>query len=458
MTTLRELTVEEVTGILTRGTFAELVSTVEHVQFECKNGLCDIKTEKSRVELAKDISALANSRGGYLLIGPATEKNLLHQRDEVISVSEFPSSAFHPDTYRDILRALIYPPISDLEIQWHPSSVDPARGIVSIFVPPKSANEKPFLVTKSELDSQVRGHLFGYFERVGDDVLPTTVQIMRDTLKDGKRYGDLERRLESIEGLLAKSVPNSPVKQNPLTSERLLQRAADAKIAAQLSDVPSFFLLAAPTQPVRLGGLYSSKSDEYKAISEPPVYRQHGFDLNPHTPVQHIRGELIRRVTSGRKGLELRQDGTLIFVGRNDEDFLGWAVKRKPGNLYINNFVLTEVVSLFFILTIRIFNRTQEPRERVRVCFGFMREEAEAATYELSGHPVDPVYGSYGGSKVPAENKTFWIDLALKDAIPEVEALKLLKEIYHWFGITDERIPYVDSTSVPERVDRTRFA
>jgi hypothetical protein len=52
MRTLRELTVEEVTGILSRGTFAELISTVEHVQFECKGRLYDTKTVKSKIELA----------------------------------------------------------------------------------------------------------------------------------------------------------------------------------------------------------------------------------------------------------------------------------------------------------------------------------------------------------------------------------------------------------------------
>ncbi|HEY3591838.1 MAG TPA: ATP-binding protein [Buttiauxella sp.] len=458
MTTLRELTIEEVADILTRGTFAELISAVEHVQFECKGGLYDTKVVKSKIELAKDISALANSNGGYLLIGPATTKNPLHQGDEVSSVSEFGSSLFHSDTYRDILNAFIYPPIADLKIQWHPSCADPAKGIASIYVPPKSSNEKPFLVAQSELDSQVRGHMFGYFERVGDDALPTTVQIIRDTMKDGKRYGDLERRMESLESLLMELISDRSVKENPITSERLLQRAADAKIAAQLLDVPSFYLLAAPRQPMRLSGLFSSKSAEYKAINEPPAYREHGFDLNPHTPVQYVRGELIRRVTNGKKGLELWQDGTLIFVGRNDEDFLGWAVPRKEENLYINNYVLTEVVSLFLVLTIDILRGAQEPPKRVGVCFGFMREDAEAANYELSSHPIDRVYGSFGGKKVPAENRRFWIDFELKDATPEVEALKLLKEIYHWFGITDEQIPYVDAASVPERVERARYA
>jgi hypothetical protein len=457
MTTLRELSVEEVAGILSRGTFEDLISAVEHVQFECKNGLYDTKTVNSKIELAKDISAIANSRGGYLLIGPATKKNPLHQGDEVISVSGFASSAFHPDTYRDILGAFIYPPITDLKIQWHPSSADPAKGIASIYVPPKSANEKPFLVTQSELDSRVRGHLFGYFERAGDDALPTTVQIIRDTMKDGKRYGDLERRMESIEGLLAELISSRPRDENPLTSERLLQRAADAKIAAQLSDVPSFFLIASPMEPVTLSELYSSKSAAHKAISNPPTFREHGFDVNPHTPVQYVRGEVVRRVTKGRKGLELWKDGTLIFVGRNDEDFLGWAVRRKGEDLYINNYVMTEVISLFLVLAIQIFRDVQDPPRKVQVCFGLMREKADGATYELSDHPISPL-GSFPGEKVPAENMTFWIAFELKDAIPEVEALRLLKEVYHWFGITDEQIPYVDSTSVPPRVDRARYA
>ena len=89
--------------------------------------------------------------------------------------------------------------------------------------------------------------------------------------------------------------------------------------------------------------------------------------------------------------------------------------------------------------------------------FGLVREKTDASTYELSSHPISSV-GSYEGRQVPADNKTFWIDFELKDAIAEVEALKVLKEIYHWFGITDEEIPYVDFGSVPERVDRTRYA
>ena len=175
--------------------------------------------------------------------------------------------------------------------------------------------------------------------------------------------------------------------------------------------------------------------------------------------MQYVRGELIRRVTNGRKGLELWQDGTLIFVGRNDEDFLGWAVRRKEGNnLYINNYVLTEVVALFFTLAIRIYEAVQQKPERVKVTFGFLTDKPEGATYELSRVPVSRQFGSYQGTNVSAENKRFEIDFELQGAVPEVEALRLLKEIYHWFGFTDESIPYVNSKSSPQRVDREHYA
>lgn len=458
-----ELTIEEVGGILSRGTFDDFISVVEHEQFECKSGLYDLKAAKGKIELAKDVSALANSAGGYVLIGPATEKDQLHNKDEVKSISQFSSSLFQPDTYRNILNAFIYPPIPNLEIQWHAGKDDPAKGIASIFVPPTSVDEKPFLVVQSDVESLVSGNLYGYFERVGDDALPTSVHMIRDMMKDGKRYADLERKLDNIEGLITKLGSNTHVssptakKESPLKPELLLLRASEARRITQLSDVPSFLLIGAPLEPVKLNGLFSSKSVEYQAITEPPAYRARGFDLNPHTPVQHVRGELIRRVTNGRKGLELWQDGTLIFVGRNDEDFLGWAVRRKHGelNAYINNFVLTEIVSLFFTLAIKIFSGIQTPPEKARAGFGLRAGDVQ--TFELSTHPIDPTVGSFSGNKIAAEDKTFWIEFDLKGAIAEVEALKLLQEIYHWFQFMDEQIPYVDPQSQPPRVDRSRY-
>jgi hypothetical protein len=45
----------------------------------------------------------------------------------------------------------------------------------------------------------------------------------------------------------------------------------------------------------------------------------------------------------------------------------------------------------------------------------------------------------------------------VKDADPEVEALALLKQVYNFFGFSDESVPYVDTQSQPHRIDKKRF-
>jgi hypothetical protein len=165
----------------------------------------------------------------------------------------------------------------------------------------------------------------------------------------------------------------------------------------------------------------------------PPAYRENGFDLKPHDPVQHLRGELVRRFARGRKGLELWQDETLIFVGRNDENFLGWAVRHKAleNNIYMNNYGVNRIGFSFSDRDYTDFQRNAGPSRKIKVCFGLTIEDVYVAnhgtTYELSARPIDRP-GSYSEKKAPAEDRTFWIDFTLKDAVPEVEALKLLRK------------------------------
>ena|SRR5216684_7576855 len=82
MTTVRKLTPEEIGNILQKGDFAELVATVEYESLECKNALYDLKLPVAKIELAKDVSALANAKGGHLLLRVSTKKNATHKGDE----------------------------------------------------------------------------------------------------------------------------------------------------------------------------------------------------------------------------------------------------------------------------------------------------------------------------------------------------------------------------------------
>lgn len=451
----------DVAAILDRGTFDELIGNVEHEGLECKSGFYDLKSQRGRIELAKDVSALANSHGGYLLIGVSTEKDPLHQLDQIIRVSSFERSGLDPDQHRSIIGTLVYPPIRGLRIEWHPDAKATSRGIASIFVPTDCGDEQPYLVTESAIDSsRVTGKMLGFFERVSDDSLPTSVQVLQERLKAGIRNKEVGRRLENIESLLAqRPSPESQSGMAPIGSEEILRRAAQAKIAAQMEDTPSFFLAAAPQQHAVFPNLFSSRqSNEARAIDNPPKYRDMGFDLDGGHAHQMVRGQLIRRVANGRKSLELWRDGALIFVGRGDTHFLGWASRPSEDNLYINNFVLAEAVSLFFTLIVQVFAFAVPTPKEIAVWLGFTRAAESITSYELSSHRIAVPFGPMSGNKIPSEDKTFDLVFRLDGAVPEVEALELLRKIYHWFGFTDEEMPYVDRSSDPHRVNRNMFS
>lgn len=456
-----KLALDEVAAILHQGAFDQLIGSYEHEGFECKSGFYDLRSQHGRIELAKDVSALANSRGGYLLIGIATAKDPLHQLDEVVSVSCFERAAFDLDQHRSIIGNLIYPSIRGLRVEWHQQEKSTSRGIASIFVPADCGEEQPYLVTDSIVDSsRVTGKLLGFFERVSDDSLPTSVQALRERLKEGIRSKEISRRLENIESLLAQRpiLESQPVTP-PIKEEELVKRAAHAKLAAQMEDAPSFFLAAAPRPHSEFPKLFSSReSNEAKVIDHPPKYRDMGFDLDCGQFHQMVNGQLIRRVSNGRKSLELWRDGALIFVGRADTHFLGWAARPSEDNLYINNFVLTEIVSLFLTLVVQVFVFAVPIPKEVAVWLGFTPTLASITSCELSNHRIAAPFGPMSGNKMAVEDTTFDSVLRLDGAVPEVEALRLLEKIYHWFGFTDDTIPYVDRSSDPHRVNRKMFS
>jgi hypothetical protein len=462
MISFRKINPEEIGGILDRGTFDELLHSVEHARLECKGDLYDLKTAFGKIELAKDVSALANSVGGYILIGVSTTKDPSHRLDEVTGLSCFDRSLFDGDQYRKIITSLVYPPIRNLQIDWHASTSEPAKGIASIFVPPECQEDHPYLVTKAEMDSYISGKIFGFFERIEHDALPTSVEEFRGRLRDGRRNRELSLRLEGIETLMSMRVAKELSRRESIGIEKLFQRAADARVAIGLNEVPAFFLAAAPVEPVRFTTIFAGReSKEVKLINNPPKYRENGFDLDPNSDwtTQIVQGRLIRRAANLEKCLELWRDGSLIFVSRSDEAFLGWARKSDGTTQPINNYVLGEVVSLFFGLAIQVFAFTEPLAQRIQVCFGFFGTQEKDVPYELSHHPLANYapYGFKGVSAPTSGEKTFVVDFDLKDAKPEVEAYKLLREIYNWFGFTDDNIPYIKRNESPHRIDLTVY-
>jgi predicted HTH transcriptional regulator len=70
-----ESELEQVLAIIRAGDFHRLIDRMEGDQIECKGAPYSLNADKERFELAKDVTAFANTKGGLILIGVHTVKD-----------------------------------------------------------------------------------------------------------------------------------------------------------------------------------------------------------------------------------------------------------------------------------------------------------------------------------------------------------------------------------------------
>src|SRR5690349_10757351 len=117
-------------SILEGGNFDSFVGLLEDLHFEAKNSTpYDLDTEKGRYELAKDVSALANSEGGYIVIGLHDERLTDQRTDRVRALDLFAEATLSVTQILGVIKDYVYPAIKNLEIRWVASASDSARGV-----------------------------------------------------------------------------------------------------------------------------------------------------------------------------------------------------------------------------------------------------------------------------------------------------------------------------------------
>jgi len=255
----RQLSPDDVTGILRSGDFDQLLGSVEDHQLECKEAPYSLDQESDKFELAKDVSGMANGSGGAILIGVRTRRDPTLSGDIVCGVSPFTDSLININQYGDVLRQWVYPVLMDLDIRWWPTKDDRTRGIVAILLPSGPSSDAPHLVTRVLLPGtgQVKGTLSGHFERLRADVQPTSAQELRDRLKDGLRFRELNEQYQNIERLLAQLLKPSAPHVSP--GATLQGRTSGALAAVGLEVKPRLLLAAVPEEGVEVPGLRLSR-------------------------------------------------------------------------------------------------------------------------------------------------------------------------------------------------------
>jgi schlafen family protein len=454
----KTLSINDVDEILISGRFEELIGGVEDEHLECKSAPYQLDQDRQKMELAKDVSALANADGGILLIGVQTEKNPSHLGDEIRRISAVPPNLVDCEQYRNVLNEWVYPTIRGLQILWCAHAKADGTGIVSVRVPQACCRERPYVVGKViETTGKILGSYIGYFERVQSGAKPISFEELRERLKDGYRFSEIDSRLRDIEATIGRIAAGPGHSATGVSEQIVTERVFAAGNVAHLKDRPMIYLIAwPPSDRVEFTTLFESRSAKVVQLLEnPPRLRDAGFDLNTGHASEIIRGELRRSEVHRNKLLELWRDGVLTFVAPGDEWYLCWGMESTAATgLRINNIALTELTYLFCDLALKVFEHSVPQPARLEFRLGLTGMITKGGSSRLSSRRPNRMWPD-GGNAAPGDGVIVRNTIEGLSADPGTISYALLAQLYAWFSFDAIQVPYVKRDEQPPKIDPT---
>src|SRR5579863_4430710 len=100
---------QELADKLAAKEFEALIGVAESVWLDAKKSPYMLDTPKQKLELAKDVTAMANAAGGVIVIGFDTERHPTTAAEQISKVCPFPLKLAEPDRYGKVLANLVHP-------------------------------------------------------------------------------------------------------------------------------------------------------------------------------------------------------------------------------------------------------------------------------------------------------------------------------------------------------------
>lgn len=155
-------TSEEIKKILKEGKFSNFISIKETEIFEAKRKKpYNFSNKKSIREFIKDITSLANSKGGFIIFGLVTTRAQDSQSDYVETLDLLNKEEFYSESQLlGIVKENIHPKLK-IEINWYPSEENAELGLGVIYIPEQDENKKFFIVKALEIDGEEAKEFYG---------------------------------------------------------------------------------------------------------------------------------------------------------------------------------------------------------------------------------------------------------------------------------------------------------
>lgn len=179
-----ELTYEKLKEVLNTGTFSEIKDKFENELVDVKEHPYDLTTDYGREELCKDVSAMLNNVGGFIILGVKGEQDPNHRFERIKEVIGINNIALNEQQYIQCLQNGMYPEEPLVSIKEY--ELD-GKKVFYIEVPQKSTH-RPFFRKKS--------NDFQYWQRTGSHATQLGIDRLHEISRKGLEY---ESHLMNVE-------------------------------------------------------------------------------------------------------------------------------------------------------------------------------------------------------------------------------------------------------------------
>ncbi|MBI5359396.1 MAG: putative DNA binding domain-containing protein [Planctomycetes bacterium] len=204
----------EIAEIVKNRDLEQFVGIRENEFFEAKGkNPYDLDNESGRFELAKDASAFANGKGGYIIIGLDHDHAPDEKTDIIKKLELLEREHFSINKYKGVLKEYIYPEIDGLEVNFVVDNKENGLGIGCIFIPAQKEEKKYFFIKKIWKNEKIQEIVFGISRRLGSSCDPLDATQLHHQMRFG--MSAIAERLSNIEYLL-----ETVISKNKQTEER----------------------------------------------------------------------------------------------------------------------------------------------------------------------------------------------------------------------------------------------
>ncbi len=194
-------------------------------------------------------------------------------------------------------------------------------------------------------------------------------------------------------------------------------------------------------------------------LENPGQLRGSGWDLITHDKARIVKGEYLEVTSAERKRIQVYEDGSVFVRVSGDEDFLSWGQNTKNFDdaPRLNTLALIEFTLNFCKLCSGLVNYMEPQPAEVNLKVEIRNAFFGDAKLFLIPHPVSSRAFTFTDDRHVAPESSGTRKLSVSTELlksrADVVAFLLVRQIFYWFGVSTEMLPYTSTKDGATYID-----